>query len=67
MHRHTLVGVLLGATALAVPAQASKDVLDRTADPNQWVIPSGDYANTRYSTLSQITKALNELESGAHP
>jgi lanthanide-dependent methanol dehydrogenase len=56
MHRRTLVGVLLGATALAVPAQASKDVLDRSADPNQWVIQTGDYANQRYSKLDQITR-----------
>ena len=57
MHRHTLVGVLLGAAAaLAVPAQASKDVLDRSADPNQWVIQTGDYANQRYSKLDQINR-----------
>ena len=57
MHRHTLVGVLLGAAAaLAVPAQASKDVLDRSADPNQWVIQTGDYANQRYSKLEQINR-----------
>ncbi len=57
MHRRTLVGVLLGAAAaLAVPAQASKDVLDRSADPNQWVIQTGDYANQRYSKLEQINR-----------
>ena len=57
MHRHTLVGVLLGAAAaLAVPAQASKDVLDRSADPNQWVIQTGDYANQRYCKLDQINR-----------
>ena len=25
-----------------------------SADPNQWVMPTGDYANRRYSTLDQI-------------
>ena len=56
MHRHTLAGVLLGMAALAAPAQASKDVLDRTGDPNQWVIQTGDYANQRYSKLDQINR-----------
>ena len=56
MHRHTLPGVLLALTAFAVPAQANKDVLDRSADPNQWVIQTGDYANQRYSKLDQINR-----------
>ena len=56
MHRHALAGVLLAVAASAGPAQASKDVLDRTADPNQWVIQTGDYANQRYSKLDQINR-----------
>ena len=27
-----------------------------TQDPKQWVLPTGDYANTRYSKLNQINK-----------
>jgi PQQ-dependent dehydrogenase (methanol/ethanol family) len=47
----TPVFVLLAGTA------SSNDELIRLSkDPNQWVMPSGDYANTRYSTLNQITK-----------
>ena len=56
MHRHALQGVLLAVAALATPAQANKDVVDRTADPNQWVIQTGDYANQRYSKLDQINR-----------
>jgi len=38
-------------------AASGNDELSKLSqDPNQWVMPSGDYANTRYSTLNQITK-----------
>src|SRR6266581_4073794 len=37
-------------------AGANDELIKLSKDPNQWVMPSGDYANTRYSTLNQITK-----------
>jgi alcohol dehydrogenase (cytochrome c) len=37
-------------------ASANDALITLSKDPNQWVMPSGDYANTRYSTLNQINK-----------
>src|SRR6266478_9578495 len=37
-------------------ALANDELIKLQKDPNQWVMPTGDYANTRYSQLSQITK-----------
>ncbi|WP_454918953.1 lanthanide-dependent methanol dehydrogenase XoxF5 [Xanthobacter sediminis] len=34
---------------------ANDSVLKLTQDPNQWVLQTGDYANTRHSKLKQIT------------
>jgi alcohol dehydrogenase (cytochrome c) len=38
------------------PATANDDVLELTRDPNQWVLQTGNYANTRYSELYQINR-----------
>jgi PQQ-dependent dehydrogenase (methanol/ethanol family) len=46
-----LVALLAGA---AMPAVANDDVMRLQQDPKQWALPTGDYANTRYSKLSQI-------------
>lgn len=40
--------------ATAAPAIANDSVLTGTSNPNDWVLQTGDYANTRYSKLSQI-------------
>lgn len=47
---------MLGASALAVGshAQSSMDLSTMAKNPNQWVMPSGNYANWRYSKLDQI-------------
>jgi len=37
-------------------ASGNDELIKLSKDPNQWVMPSGDYANTRYTTLNQITK-----------
>src|SRR6266567_7884211 len=37
-------------------ASANDELLKLEKDANQWVMPTGDYANQRYSALSQITK-----------
>ncbi len=49
---------LVAAVALALPsmALANAELLKLQKDPNQWVMPSGNYAGTRYSELDQINK-----------
>jgi PQQ-dependent dehydrogenase (methanol/ethanol family) len=50
---------LLAAIAvggMASVASANDELLKLEKDANQWVMPTGDYSNHRYSTLSQITK-----------
>jgi PQQ-dependent dehydrogenase (methanol/ethanol family) len=41
---------------VAGAADANDELIKLSKDPNQWVMPAGDYANTRYSTLNQINK-----------
>ena len=36
-------------------ASANEELARLQKDPKQWVMPTGDYANTRYSALKQIT------------
>jgi lanthanide-dependent methanol dehydrogenase len=50
-------GYLLVAAAIALPvsgALANDGLMKLEKDPNQWVMPTGDYANHRYSELNQI-------------
>ena len=46
-----IVLLLSGGSALA-----NDSVLAEIAKPQQWAIQTGDYANTRYSTLDKINK-----------
>ncbi|OQM74996.1 methanol/ethanol family PQQ-dependent dehydrogenase [Manganibacter manganicus] len=52
--------VLTAATFLSIgiagAAFANEDLAKMSENPKDWVMQSGDYANTRYSTLDQITK-----------
>ena len=42
---------------LAAPGLVAADeLIDMQKNANNWVMPAGDYANTRYSELTQITK-----------
>jgi lanthanide-dependent methanol dehydrogenase len=52
-----LCSTCLGALALFVagPLHANDELIKMSRDPNQWVMPTGDYANHRYSELKQIT------------
>jgi len=57
------LGSLLGACAfVAIPAmvattaKADDDLTKLAQNPKDWVMPTGDYANHRYSTLKQINK-----------
>jgi lanthanide-dependent methanol dehydrogenase len=47
----------LGALAIFAggTAQANDDLIKMSKNPNDWVMPAGDYANQRYSALKQIT------------
>src|ERR1700759_2991065 len=54
--RKGLLATLLGsAAALAVGgASANDELLKMSQNPKDWVMPTGDYANTSYSKLKQI-------------
>jgi lanthanide-dependent methanol dehydrogenase len=58
-------GYLLIVAAIALPlsgALANEELQKLELDPGQWAIPTGDYANTRYSKLDQINAAnVHEL------
>ena len=56
MRKCVLSGTLLAGLTFALPAVANPDVTQQTANPNQWAIQTGDYANTRFSKLNQINK-----------
>jgi len=56
MRRFALAGAALALIAYAVPGAASDDVLKQTANPAQWALQTGDYANHRFSKLNQITR-----------
>src|SRR5438105_1112900 len=49
----------IAAPALALfagGASANDELIKLSKDPNQWVMPAGNYSNTRYSELNQINK-----------
>ncbi|MAC79022.1 MAG: PQQ-dependent dehydrogenase, methanol/ethanol family [Rhodobacteraceae bacterium] len=50
------VACLLAGTMLSGAALANESVLSLQSNPNDWVLQTGDYANTRYSKLSQINR-----------
>ena len=57
--RKLLLATCLGAVAtFAAGAANANDALNKMSqDPKGWVMPAGDYANTRYSKLNQINAA----------
>ena len=62
--RKLLLASCFGAAALftAGYAVANDELTKMAADPNQWVMPAGDFANTRYSELKQInTENVHKL------
>lgn len=52
MRRVIFATTLLGATAVLGPAVANDALMKLMQDPKQWVIQTGDYANTRFSKLT---------------
>jgi PQQ-dependent dehydrogenase (methanol/ethanol family) len=57
--RKVLIATCLGAMALfaAGTANANDELIKMSQNPKDWVMPGGDYANTRFSKLNQITAA----------
>ena len=55
--RKVLFATCLGAIAAfaAGAANANEELIKMSQNPKDWVMPTGDYANTRYSKLNQIT------------
>jgi PQQ-dependent dehydrogenase (methanol/ethanol family) len=57
MRRFILVaGAFAVSACLAMTAQANDELLKMEKNAKDWVQPTGNYANWRYSTLNQITK-----------
>ena len=54
MKKISLLAAAACLASWASPAGANEEVQKLTQDQNQWVIQTGDYANTRYSKLDQI-------------
>jgi lanthanide-dependent methanol dehydrogenase len=53
--RSVLVGIAaMAATVASVTAIADPDLDQKMSNPANWATQAGDYANHRYSTLSQI-------------
>jgi lanthanide-dependent methanol dehydrogenase len=57
--RKFLIGTALSTTAMlaAGSVYANDELAKLSQDAKQWVMPSGNYANTRHSALKQITAA----------
>ena len=55
MNRRLLA--LAGLALLSGPATARDELQKLQQDPNQWVMPLGNYSSTRYSELAQINNA----------
>ena len=55
--RKFLTGTMLSTAAViaAGSAYANDELIKLSQDAKQWVMPTGNYANTRHSTLKQIT------------
>ena len=51
-----LFPVAAAALLLPVSASANKELLSLQEDPANWIMPTGDYANTRFSKLDQINR-----------
>ncbi len=54
--RKVLIATSIGAVAAlgGGAASANEELSKMTQNPKDWVMPAGDYANTRYSKLNQI-------------
>jgi PQQ-dependent dehydrogenase (methanol/ethanol family) len=63
MRQLLVTGCLAVAAMFAVNAQANDELQKLSQDAKQWVMPTGDYANHRYSKLNQINaQNVNKLQ-----
>ena len=55
--RHCVPKICLSAAAVlaAGAANANEQLIKMSQNPKEWVMPTGNYANHRYSQLNQIT------------
>lgn len=53
--RVTAMATLVATGISSSAVLANEEVMELAADPANWVMQTGDYANTRYSKLDQIT------------
>ena len=57
MNKLLLTTTCLLAFGISAPfASANDKLIEMSKDASQWVMPTGDYANQRYSTLDKINK-----------
>jgi len=52
------------AALTASGALASDELIKMSQNPKDWVMPAGDYANTRYSKLNQIKRLERRQAAG---
>src|SRR3546814_60085 len=50
------LAIAVAMASYPMVASANDELMKLEQDPNLWVHPAGDYANTRYSALDQITR-----------
>ena len=53
--RYLLLTSCAAAALVASSASGNEQLQKMSQNPKDWVMPTGDYANTRYSQLKQIT------------
>ena len=51
-----ILAALVASTLVGGTAYANENVISLTSNPNDWVLQTGDYANQRFSNLSQINR-----------
>ena len=64
--RSFLLSTCLGAAAVlaAASTHANDELIKMSQNPKDWVMPTGDYANQRYSQLKQInTRNVRNLQA----
>ena len=56
VNKQDLLAVAIASATMAVgSASANEELMKLAEDPANWAMPTGDYANTRYSELDEIT------------
>ena len=53
--RYLLLTTCIGAALVASSVSGNEQLQKMSQNPKEWVMPTGNYANTRYSELKQIT------------